>query len=136
MFVDQLDKPNGGANSLDTLDLQVEERDLDVVDGVENLIQSLRLRLLMPEGSLAGLGMPMFGSRLHELTGEPNNPRARLIAIAHARSALMRDPRVRKVVDLVVEQSAADTLRLSATVMTTELPEPVAVLLAVPVGSP
>src|SRR5215813_4701930 len=87
-------------------DLQVAERamgfdtvssprgDLQLVAGNDNIIQALTLRLLVRRGELAPLGWPDYGSRIHELIGEPNNQRTRLILMAHARAALTQDPRV------------------------------------------
>src|SRR5215218_836220 len=71
--------------------------DLGLARGNENIIQALTLRLLVRRGELALLGWPNYGSRLHELIGEPNNRRTHTILMAHARAAVEQDPRVVEV---------------------------------------
>lgn len=71
--------------------------DLALAHGNDNIIQALTLRLRVRKGELAPLGWPDYGSRLHELIGEPNLPRTRLKAQAFARDALQADPRVAEV---------------------------------------
>src|SRR5262249_49594066 len=46
--------------------------DLAVVKGKANLVQSLILRLKTERGELAPLGHANYGSRHHQLVGEPN----------------------------------------------------------------
>jgi len=71
--------------------------DLAKTSGPDNIIQTLKLRLLVRRGELAPLGWPNFGSRLHELIGEPNNTRTRTLLMAHARAAVAQDPRVAEI---------------------------------------
>ena len=71
--------------------------DLALAEGNENIVQALTLRLLVRRGELALLGWPNYGSRLHELVGEPNIPRTHTILMAHARAAVEQDPRVVEV---------------------------------------
>src|SRR5262249_21679728 len=68
--------------------------DVAMARGNDNIAQALILRLMVRRGELAPLGWPGYGSRIHELIGEPNNQRTRLILMAHARAALAQDPRV------------------------------------------
>jgi phage baseplate assembly protein W len=68
--------------------------DLALARGNDNIVQALTLRLLVRLGELAPLGWPDYGSRIHELIGEPNNRRTQLMLMAHARTALSADPRV------------------------------------------
>lgn len=74
--------------------------DLALGHGNENVLQALTLRLKVRKGDLAALGWPTYGSRLHELIGEPNNPRTHAILMAHARTAIEQDPRVSHVIDV------------------------------------
>ena len=90
-------------------DLQVAERaggmdllrerggDLAVAEGNDNIVQALAMRLRVRKGELARLGWADYGSRLHELIGEPNNTRTHLKLMAFARAAIEQDPRVREV---------------------------------------
>jgi len=71
--------------------------DLALAAGNDNIAQALTLRLLVRRGELAPLGWPTYGSRLHELIGEPNNRRTHTILMAHARAAVEQDPRVVEV---------------------------------------
>lgn len=71
--------------------------DLALAAGNENIAQALTLRLLVRRGELAALGWPTYGSRLHELVGEPNNRRTHTMLMAYARAAVEQDPRVVEV---------------------------------------
>ena len=71
--------------------------DLALAEGNGNIVQALTLRLKVRLGELAPLGWPDYGSRLHELIGEPNVGRTHLRAQAYARQAIEADPRVAKV---------------------------------------
>jgi len=88
--------------------------DLALAVGNDNIVQALRLRLQVRRGELAPLGIPAYGSRLHELLGEPNNQRTRVIAMGHARTAVEEDPRVAKVLQVTTEtpRGERDTLRI------------------------
>ncbi len=89
--------------------------DLALAVGNDNIVQALRLRLQVRKGELAPLGIPAYGSRLHELLGEPNNQRTRVIAMGHARAAVEQDPRVAKVLQVLTDTPVGDrdTLRIS-----------------------
>ncbi|HXO21723.1 MAG TPA: hypothetical protein VOA87_17560, partial [Thermoanaerobaculia bacterium] len=50
-------------------------RDLEVAAGLDNLTQAIANRLKTRRGELGPLGHPEYGSRHHELIGEPNVPR-------------------------------------------------------------
>ena len=76
--------------------------DLQLASGNDNIVQALTLRLSVRRGELALLGWPDYGSRLHELIGEPNNSRTHLKLMAFARAAVEQDPRVREVSDVRV----------------------------------
>ena len=71
--------------------------DIELAEGNDNIEQALLLRLRVRKGELAPLGWPDYGSRLHELIGEPNNSRTHVMLMAHARNAVERDPRVAEV---------------------------------------
>jgi len=46
--------------------------DLATQTGLANLVQSLIVRVLTERGELTALGHPNYGSRHHQLIGEPN----------------------------------------------------------------
>jgi phage baseplate assembly protein W len=84
------------------VDLQLRGRDLDTIDGLDDLVQALRLRLAIARGELTRLGHPRYGNRVHELVGEPlSRPNLELLR-RHVRRALLDDPRVAKLERLEV----------------------------------
>jgi phage baseplate assembly protein W len=109
------------------LDLIPDRRDdLDLAIGVENITQALTLRLLVRQGELARLGYPSYGSRLHELIGEPNHARTHLKLMAYARKAIEQDPRVVKVQEVRAQvlPGERDTVRLLMEIQVVDLNSP------------
>ena len=80
-----------------------ETNDLDVAEGNANVIQALQLRLRIRQGELAALGWPTYGSRIHELIGEPNNSRTHTRLMAYARAAIAPDARVQEIQSIRTE---------------------------------
>lgn len=72
-------------------------RDLETVRDLEAAEQLLVNRLKTQKGELAPLGHPDYGSRHHELIGEPNVERTRNLIKLYVLEALAREPRVAKV---------------------------------------
>ncbi len=101
--------------------------DLRMARGTDDIIQALTLRLLVRLGALAPLGWPDYGSRLHELIGEPNNRRTHLKLMAFARAALELDARVDQVADIQAEIAPGErnAARLTITVALIQQPTPV-----------
>ncbi|HEY0735985.1 MAG TPA: hypothetical protein VGD69_13815 [Herpetosiphonaceae bacterium] len=112
--------------------------DLRLARGNDNIVQALTLRLLVRRGELAPLGWPSYGSRLHELIGQPNNSRTHLKLMAFARAAIELDPRVREVSDIRVQPipGERDTVRLMLEIALIDAPNSIRlvfdVLLEVP----
>lgn len=139
---DLLVAPFLAATSWDALDLTPTSQgadlaaklDLQTVAGVDALRQALLLRLLTPLGSLAALGHPDYGSRLHDLVGTEFTDAARLLARAYVLQAVAQERRVERVLALTVERqepSRPDSLRLSLVVQATGIADPVALGLEV-----
>jgi phage baseplate assembly protein W len=119
-------------------DLQIVERaggldllpaaggDLAVAQGNDNIAQALALRLRVRKGELARLGWPDYGSRLHELIGEPNNTRTHVKLMAFARAAVEQDPRVQEVSDIqaTVLPGERDVVRLLLEITLIDAPNP------------
>ena len=82
--------------------------DLDTHSGADNISQALLLRLLTQQGELEVLGHPTYGSRLHELIGEPNTEGNRLLAKLFVLQALEQEARVANVLAVTVTQRASD----------------------------
>ena len=90
-------------------------QDLVTVDGVDNLIQALILRLLTPVGDLDELGHPDYGSRLHELIGELNTQTNRNRLKMFTLQAFGGEPRIQQVLSLDVVQARDDRTRVDIT---------------------
>ncbi|MFM2119492.1 MAG: hypothetical protein RL722_960 [Pseudomonadota bacterium] len=100
--------------------------DIALASGNDNIVQALTLRLRVRLGELAPLGWPDYGSRLHELIGEPDLPRTRLKAQVFARDAVLLDPRVSQVlaVDIVSIPGERQVLRLTLQLALINAPQP------------
>jgi phage baseplate assembly protein W len=98
--------------------------DLGLAHGNENIVQALTLRLRVRRGELAPLGWPAYGSRLHELIGEPNIGRIHVRLMAYARSAIEEDPRVAEVGTISASPSGRDAVRLIMEIRLIEEPNP------------
>jgi hypothetical protein len=72
-------------------------RDLAVTGGVGAAEQLLVNRLKTRRGELAPLGHPDYGSRHHDLVGEPNVARTRNLIKLHVLEALDHEPRIKEV---------------------------------------
>lgn len=96
-------------------------RDLDTLEGAENLKQALLLRFLTPVGELAALGHPDYGSRLYKLIGELNNETNRNRAKLFVLQALAAEPRVKKVLSVQVTQSRSDRTQVDIRISLTPI---------------
>jgi phage baseplate assembly protein W len=74
-------------------------RDLAVVEGIDALRQAIVNRLKTRKGELAPLGHPDYGSRHHELIGEPNVERTRDLIKLYVLQALRAEPRILRVLE-------------------------------------
>jgi hypothetical protein len=110
--------------------------DLRMTTGAENIAQALGMRLRVRAGELARLGFPGYGSRLHEVLGEPNTQRTRLLLLAHARAAVEQDPRVVEVqaATATVLPGERDVVRLSLDVLLISAPDPLNLVFNVRLG--
>ncbi len=85
------------------LDLLVSKKgDLQTVSGRENLGQAILHRMMTRQGELAYIGHPDYGSRLHELIGEPNNESTRDLVRLYMKECISQEPRVQDIVSLLV----------------------------------
>src|SRR3954447_449868 len=123
-------RPTGGS-----LDLTRDDGgDLDLATGAENISQALTLRLLVRRGELARLGWPDYGSRLHELIGEPNVVRTRALLMTYAQAAIEQDPRVERVRDIRarVPDGERNVVRLEIDILLISQPSPVNLVFDIP----
>lgn len=82
---------------------QGRDRDLAVVQGVDSADQLLINRIKTHRGELTPLGHPEYGSRHHQLIGEPNVDRTRHLIKLYILEALSHEPRIEKVLSCIVE---------------------------------
>lgn len=74
--------------------------DLEPVSGQDLIAQAVWLRLALPQGELAHLGHPDFGSRLYRLIGRRLTRATLALAEAYVREALRREPLVAQIAGL------------------------------------
>ena len=102
-------------------------RDLDLADGLDAMQQAIANRLKTRRGELTPLGHPEYGSRHHELLGQPNVERTRNLIKLYVLQALRDEPRIAKVLGVTVTPEHApprDTVRIALTVELVGEPTP------------
>jgi phage baseplate assembly protein W len=102
-------------------------RDLALLSGIDNLTQAIANRLKTRRGELASLGHPEYGSRHHELIGEPNVERTRNLVKMYVLRALRDEPRIERVLraDVRAEHSPPrETVRVELIVRVLGRAEP------------
>jgi phage baseplate assembly protein W len=90
-------------------------RDLVPVEGIDAFTQAVANRLKTRKGELAALGHPDYGSRHHELMGEPNVERTRNLIKLYVLQALAHEPRIERVLKATVmaeHEPPRDTVRI------------------------
>lgn len=87
-------------------DLTTTERagrnDLAVVSGVDNLVQALNHRFMILKGGLRQLGHPVYGSKLDELIGRPNDETIRNLVRLYTLEVLRQEPRIKEIMDVKI----------------------------------
>lgn len=105
--------------------------DLRVAKGVDTLRQAIVNRIKTHKGELAALGHPDYGSRHHELMGEPNVERTRNLIKLYILQALKREARIEKVLkaDVSAEHNPPrDTVRITLSVKVSREPQPLDII--------
>ena len=103
-------------------------RDLRLATSLDNLTQAIANRLKTRRGELAPLGHAGYGSRHHELIGEPSVPRTWNLIKLYVLQALRDEPRIEKVLAASVRpehQPPRDTVRIELTLLLLGAPSPV-----------
>ena len=111
--------------------------DLDLAHGADTIAQALYLRLMVRRGELTGLGWPDYGSRLHQLIGEPNLARTHARVMLFARQAVEADPRVLEVTKIAagIPPGDRDVVRVELEVQLIVEPNPLNLVFDVALGS-
>jgi len=102
-------------------------RDLVAVEGVDALTQAIANRLKTRRGELAALGHPDYGSRHHELMGEPNVERTRDLIKLYVLQALAQEPRIERVLKATVKaehEPPRDVVRIELSLQVIDGPRP------------
>lgn len=94
------------------VDLIAAKGDIETVSDEKNLVQAIIHRLKTDEGELYDIGHADYGSRLHEVLGEPNTVRTRERIKNLIHSCLAQEPRIIKVTDIRVNSNPYDLNRL------------------------
>jgi phage baseplate assembly protein W len=71
--------------------------DLLTVEGVDNAVQAVIHRIKTVKGELEELGHPEYGSRHHELIGQPNTENNRNLVKLYILQALALEARIEKI---------------------------------------
>ncbi|WP_380168391.1 hypothetical protein [Jannaschia sp. R86511] len=105
--------------------------DVAVTERVDSAVQLLVNRLMTRQGELAPLGHPEYGSRHHELVGEPNSERTRNLVKLYVLACLRQERRVQRVDRCVVTSPDRRTgvVRIELTVRLVDDDRPLDVVL-------
>lgn len=112
-------------------------RDLAMADGLANFEQALANRLKTRKGELAALGHPNYGSRHHELIGEPNVERTRHLIKLYVLQALRDEPRIERVLQVDVQadhQPPRETVRITLALRVQGISQPLNLVLPFSLG--
>jgi len=112
-------------------------RDLALLDGIDNLTQAIANRLKTRQGELASLGHPDYGSRHHELIGQPNVDRTRNLIKLYILQALRSEPRIESVLSATVtaeHDPPRDTVRIEIQARVIGQPVPLNLVLPFSLG--
>jgi phage baseplate assembly protein W len=106
--------------------------DLSVVKGRANLVQSLILRLNTERGELAELGHPNYGSRHHQLIGEPNTETNRNLIKLYILECLKQEPRLKEIKKVDVKPGVGrenrDKVIIDITVKAKSIADPISLV--------
>ena len=87
-------------------DLTIGGEEFKPIDGKMNLVQALKLKLLIDKGEIAGLGHVRHGTKIRELIGEPLNRANLELLRRYVRKAILEEPRVKEIKKLSVHPKA------------------------------
>lgn len=101
--------------------------DVATATGVAAAVQFLVDRLKTQQGELTALGHPEYGSRHHELIGQPNLLRTQNLIKVYVLQALAHEPRIEKILSAKVYATSSpprDTVQIDLTVLLIGQPNP------------
>ena len=90
--------------------------DLEAGSGLDNGVQAVIHRIKTVQGEMNDLGHPDYGSRHHELIGQPNTERNRNLVKLYILQALALEPRIEKILKAdVVADPQRDRVTIALT---------------------
>jgi phage baseplate assembly protein W len=109
-------------------DVSPRSRDLHLVGGLGNLVQGLIVRLETERGELAALAHPDYGSRHHQLIGEPNTEGNRNLIKLYVLECLRQEPRLEAIRSVEVKPGQGrenrEKVEISITASVKGVPDP------------
>ncbi|WP_339772887.1 hypothetical protein [uncultured Paraglaciecola sp.] len=106
-------------------------RDIKVARGVDTLRQAIVNRIKTYKGELLPLGHPEYGSRHHELIGQPNVERTRNLIKLFILQALKQERRIEKVLSanvLAEHEPPRETVRIELKLQIHNVPLPLNII--------
>jgi phage baseplate assembly protein W len=106
-------------------------RDIKVARGVDTLRQAIVNRIKTYKGELLPLGHPEYGSRHHELIGQPNVERTRNLLKLFILQALKQERRIEKVLSanvLAEHEPPRETVRIELKLQIHNVPLPLNII--------
>ncbi|WP_158770368.1 hypothetical protein [Paraglaciecola sp. L1A13] len=106
-------------------------RDIKVARGVDTLRQAIVNRIKTYKGELLPLGHPEYGSRHHELIGQPNVERTRNLIKLFILQALKQERRIEKVLSanvLAEHEPPRETVRIELKLQIRSVPLPLNII--------
>jgi phage baseplate assembly protein W len=110
--------------------------DLAIAERTTQAAQMLVSRLMTRAGELAPLGHPEYGSRHHELIGEPDTDRTRNLVKTYVLQALRHEPRIARVERCAVtaDDRPRDIVRIELTIRLIDLDDPLDLVVSFALG--
>jgi hypothetical protein len=107
--------------------------DLAIQTGLANLVQSLIVRLMTERGELSGLGHPNYGSRHHQLIGEPNTVSNRNLVKLYMIECIKQEPRIASILQIDVQPGDGpvhrDEVDVTMTLQVKGVPDPLSLVI-------
>lgn len=100
--------------------------DIARVTGIKNIKkQSLINRIMTRKGELEELGHPEYGSKHHELMGEPNTESNRNLIKFHILECLSHEPRIERILNVKIETDNRNLVRVKLEIKIIDVSSPI-----------
>lgn len=104
--------------------------DIARVTGVENIQQSIINRIMTRRGELNELGHMEYGSRHHDLIGEPNTKNNRNLIKFHILECLSHEPRIERILkaDVKIDTVSPNQVEIHLEIKIIEVSSPINII--------